>query len=535
MRKALIATSALALAGAMAAGPASAADMLSVGVGGYMQQWFGYANRDDGGTDADGGWDTQADTEIHIKGALESDSGLKFAVHVEIEGNQSAGGGSTLDESFLRVSGEFGDLEFGSRDHSMVRLHSGISDVGVGLMAGDTQKWIPGAYLDTAGHAGVAGGGDALKLSYISPRVSGLQVGVSYAPDSANKDGTTTPPDGNDVASWGAGLNFQQAMGEGNVTISLGHRSVGQVGEQMVDDDGRNHLCSVQNSGDGTEAGSMEYSAFTNANCHPLVDAPAANAEKGTYYLGATVPSGTDLDGSGDDDHFIPALATMKKADDATYTNAGVGVGFGAFQFNVSYATSDGGAYMVKKTPIMYAVSADTTVGNAVTDAAALKTLLANTERVAFKKGTAELPADAVFVSGADFNWADEKMDKINCNAGTGATACNDVVAANLVPEHTEAVVSDKSKDFDVWGVSVTYTDGPMALSLGHMTHETDAGTERNATMLSASYTLAPGVAWKTSVFAVEDDTGTDDATTAMADESDAEGTAFVTGIALSF
>ena len=38
MRKTLLATSALALAGALAAGPASAADMLSVGVGGYMQQ-----------------------------------------------------------------------------------------------------------------------------------------------------------------------------------------------------------------------------------------------------------------------------------------------------------------------------------------------------------------------------------------------------------------------------------------------------------------------------------------------------------------
>ncbi len=38
MRKTLIATSALAFAGALAAGQASAADMMSVGVGGYMEQ-----------------------------------------------------------------------------------------------------------------------------------------------------------------------------------------------------------------------------------------------------------------------------------------------------------------------------------------------------------------------------------------------------------------------------------------------------------------------------------------------------------------
>ena len=111
----------------------------------------------------------------------------------------------------------------------------------------------------------------------------------------------------------------------------------------------------------------------------------------------------------------------------------------------------------------------------------------------------------------------------------------DDATPLNLVPEHTESVVEDKSKNADVWGVSVTYTDGPMSLSLGHMTHQTDADTERNATMLSASYTLAPGVAWKTSIFQVEDDTGTDDKTTAMDDETDAEGTGFVTGITLSF
>ncbi len=79
MRKALMATSALAFAGAIAAAPASAADMLSVGVGGYMQQWFGYANRDDDGED--GGWDSQSDSEVHVKGSLEADNGLKYTEH----------------------------------------------------------------------------------------------------------------------------------------------------------------------------------------------------------------------------------------------------------------------------------------------------------------------------------------------------------------------------------------------------------------------------------------------------------------------
>ena len=38
MKRILLGTTALAVATAMGAGPASAADMLSVGVGGYMEQ-----------------------------------------------------------------------------------------------------------------------------------------------------------------------------------------------------------------------------------------------------------------------------------------------------------------------------------------------------------------------------------------------------------------------------------------------------------------------------------------------------------------
>ena len=224
-----MATTALALTGGLAAGPASAADMMSVGVGGYMQQWFGYASRDDEGQE--GGWDTQADSEVHIKGSLESDTGLKFSVHMEIEGNNndaSASGkadhGAEIDESFARISGSFGQLEMGQRDHGLVRMHYGIKDVGVGLNAGDTQKWIPGTYLETSGH--VYSGGDDLKLNYFTPRINGLQVGVSYAPDQGNENTPTTAPNGNDDSSWGAAVNFEQPFGDGTVSLSLGHQVI---------------------------------------------------------------------------------------------------------------------------------------------------------------------------------------------------------------------------------------------------------------------------------------------------------------------
>ena len=338
MRKTLIATTALAFAGAMAAGQASAADMLSVGVGGYMQQWFGFADRDDDG--ADGGWDAQSDSEVHFRGSLESDAGLKFTVHVELEGDR---GSNAIDESFARVSGEFGQIEFGARDHAMVRMHSGISDVGIGLTSGDTQKWVPGTYLETAGHAI----GNARKLNYITPRVSGLQVGVSYAPDDTAQDANTGGPKNNDNAAWGAAANFKQDVGDMAVTFSLGHKSTDTAGAAVSYMDASAPATGADDMRITTAAHKMykdawekwEYLASTDKKNMETMLAGADNTAR------AATLAGIVNDGLMGRKAIMDATSSMTKGDDSTYTNAGVGVGFGAFKFNVAYATVDGGAY----------------------------------------------------------------------------------------------------------------------------------------------------------------------------------------------
>ena len=46
------------------------------------------------------------------------------------------------------------------------------------------------------------------------------------------------------------------------------------------------------------------------------------------------------------------AFDTMaSKADDQTWTNFGLQVGFGSFSFNVAYAAHDGGAYDGREEP----------------------------------------------------------------------------------------------------------------------------------------------------------------------------------------
>ena len=381
MRKALMATSALAFAGAVAAAPASAADMLSLGVGGYMEQWVGVVDRDEEGVD--GGFDVQTDAEIHFKGSLESDMGLKFTVHVELEAaNDSVSGlgadGSKktdeteIDEAFVRVSGAFGTIEIGQRDPIHARTHYAAGfGAGVGLNAGDTQNWVPGVYLETAGWTIP---GDNRNVIYITPRVNGVQVGVSYGPDSKNENSAGGAPSNNDDSVWAAGINFNETVGDMSVKVSLGHVNVSNTGSVMYDSDG-----------DGTDDMSKNF-------------------------------------------------------DDKTFTNAGLQVGMGAFTLGASYATRDDGGFMAM--------------------------------------------ADA------------------NGN---------------------ESAVEDKSGQSDTWAMGVSYSDGPMTVSVDHVSHERENGDERNATGVSAGYKLAPGVDWKSSIIGIEDDT------------KNSEGTVFVTGLDLHF
>lgn len=228
MRKTLLATSALACAGALAAGPALSADMLSVGVGGYMQQWVGFTSVEDSGNPAiEGGVAQQSDTEIFFKGKLETDNGLAFSVKVELEGNSS---GSMIDESQLTVSGEFGSITLGAEDSSVVLTHHGVRDVGFGMLCGDLGKWINGINecgphgLGTAGH----GLGDRNNVTYFSPRINGVHFGVTYVPNDA-QEGRNNPVHNNDADAWSIGGNYKGDFGGANVAFSLGHYELSQM------------------------------------------------------------------------------------------------------------------------------------------------------------------------------------------------------------------------------------------------------------------------------------------------------------------
>ena len=218
MRKTLLATTALAAAGAFAAGPVLSADMMSVGVGGYMEQWIGMASVD-GHAEREGAAEVHADTELHFKGTLEADNGLTFTVDVQLEGTNNEG--NYVDESFLKITGEFGDVRIGSEDRASNLMHYGHKDVGIGFTAGDTGNWLGFGTPNTYGSFG-----DIPRITYFTPRMEGVQLGLSYTPDSdvgqavQNSGGETLNNDGD---SMSLGLNYQGGFGDTSVQLSAGY------------------------------------------------------------------------------------------------------------------------------------------------------------------------------------------------------------------------------------------------------------------------------------------------------------------------
>ncbi len=145
MKKLLLGSTALVAGGLMAA-PAMAADPIKIGVGGYYQ-FFVTAGGIEGSYALNGtstqykGLSFYQEGEIYFNGQTKLDNGTTIGLQVELEGwNQNASGvavstgsgaqtvsGSSrqIDEAYLFAFGDWGRIEFGSRDQATYRMFYG--------------------------------------------------------------------------------------------------------------------------------------------------------------------------------------------------------------------------------------------------------------------------------------------------------------------------------------------------------------------------------------------------------------------------
>jgi len=247
MKKILLATTAVGLfaaASANASGP-------TVTVGGYADFQVGSSDQESlfEASPATNAFSkdlhTRTDTEIYIKVDGKTDNGLGYGALIELEADVSAdddtGANNNAERAYIYVESGFGRVEVGATGDAgdALRVDASTFARATGGIGGDFYKYadlgnsqtpvsvsdfyiLPG--LPTAvGLTGEADGGvktaraTANKISYYSPRIQGLQLGVSYTPDQDER-GTASgfSSDSNGAAgavtgienAWNVGLNY---------------------------------------------------------------------------------------------------------------------------------------------------------------------------------------------------------------------------------------------------------------------------------------------------------------------------------------
>ena len=202
MKKQLLAGTAFVAAAMLVAGGAMAQDKMkkkmmkpSISVNGYYEAVVGGILDEDlgAGSSDTSALDTRTDAEIYFNGRATLDDGMKIHAHIQLEGmDQHANAkhtGDPIDEYSISVSGSFGNIILGGTGGAPVKMLTGLSGswaTGVGENLNFDNAWVPGAQpgplhynvrhsrLDT---------GDGEKITYISPKFGGFQVGLTYSPE----------------------------------------------------------------------------------------------------------------------------------------------------------------------------------------------------------------------------------------------------------------------------------------------------------------------------------------------------------------
>lgn len=236
MKKSLYMTSALVAAGLLAFGSTDAmakAKKMKVGISGSYKAVVGYAKQQNAFTNVGTGTtatdyneiDVKTDSEVHFKGSTKLDNGLTMSVKVELEGDTETA--ADIDATGLTISGGFGSLLLGSEVAASALLSvGGPAKVGaIGAAGGgDAAAWVqqPGnsSLASVQGHN--IGGGEHMKVRWLSKSFSGFTIGASYVPGMTA--GNTMPANGGTAGTNGsqidAGIKYSGKMGGNTVSAS---------------------------------------------------------------------------------------------------------------------------------------------------------------------------------------------------------------------------------------------------------------------------------------------------------------------------
>jgi predicted porin len=225
MKKVLLGSTAVIGAAMMFAAPASAE--WETTIGGFLKAegWVGDQDLDDDIFNSSGSSVAKPrgysfgndDFELQIKARNTSDNGLTYGVTLELENDFNS------DEAYVYIGSDWGQITLGAQDGATDAMpYSGdfslVATGGYDGGLGAAYNYIgsvvaPDLAADT---------GDSAKIIYRSPRFSGFQVQVNYAPDGSqgNSGDAERAPDGSDDDVFQIGANWVESIN--GIDIGIG-------------------------------------------------------------------------------------------------------------------------------------------------------------------------------------------------------------------------------------------------------------------------------------------------------------------------
>lgn len=217
-----------AAAAALMIAPAVAGPV-AITVGGYHNTMF-YGSQDfDSNSDASS-MNIDQDAEIIVKGKAKLDSGIEVGLQVQFESAQNS---DQVDEHYIYVKGDFGKVTIGSENSAARMLEAGhdkylgYSQIEDNFLAG------LGVGYTQAVHTKLTG--DAPKLTYVSPKFGGLQVGYSMTPSIENTKGDDFGVE-DDLPGTSYGVRYKGKVGPAKVAVSVGSESVDNAAGDSKED-----------------------------------------------------------------------------------------------------------------------------------------------------------------------------------------------------------------------------------------------------------------------------------------------------------
>ena len=221
------------------AAPVAKSTGIKLELGGYMNQYVGYSDADSvAGVDYQK-VSVQSDTRINVGGSAKLRGGLEAGAEVVLVGNTDS---NQVDESYGYLQGGFGKVIVGG--HAGAAITSAVTAPNVGLpinqnspdVSARTFSSAPTGFFNDGGYSTLSttvvsvDDDNAKKITYFTPRMSGLQVGVSYLPhgalDSSTTENTLVDKDTNYTDGVALGANYVGKAAGLDVKASAGYTTI---------------------------------------------------------------------------------------------------------------------------------------------------------------------------------------------------------------------------------------------------------------------------------------------------------------------